>query len=123
MERLCFQDGIGVRPDAGIAYRWSRQLLSGDRVGCRTARLCVACGGVAGMGARPWRRWPGEPVNRKRFIDDHLGRHVRQFTPLPSFHLFSPRLEVSLHSIDANRNAVDERERLRMFCEHGSEHT
>ena len=31
---------------------------------------------------------------------------------LPCFHLFSHRLEVSLHPIDANRDAVNERERF-----------
>jgi len=39
----------------------------------------------------------------------------------PRFPLLSHRLEVPLHSINANRDAVDERERLRMFREHGSE--
>jgi len=31
-------------------------------------------------------------------------------------------LEVALHSVNTDRDAVDERERLRVFCEHGSEH-
>jgi len=30
-------------------------------------------------------------------------------------------LEVALHSVNTDRDAVDERERLRVFCEHGSE--
>ena len=58
----------------------------------------------------------------KRLVDDHLGRDVREFTSLPSFDLLSHRLEVALHPIDTNRNAVDERERLRVFCEDGREH-
>jgi hypothetical protein len=40
---------------------------------------------------------------------------VRQFTFLPRFDLLSHRLEVSLHSINTDRNAVDERERLRVL--------
>jgi hypothetical protein len=43
-------------------------------------------------------------------------------TPLPGFYLLSHRLEVALHSIDANRVAVDEQERLRVIREYGSEH-
>ncbi len=43
-----------------------------------------------------------EPALDKRFVDDHFGGDVRQFTSLPGFHLVSQGLEVSLHSIDAN---------------------
>jgi hypothetical protein len=32
----------------------------------------------------------------KRFVDDHLGRNVSEFTFLPSLHLFAHRLEVPL---------------------------
>ena len=52
------------------------------------------------------------------FVDDHFHGDVRQFASLPVFHLLSRGLEVPLHSIDANRNAIDERERLRVFREH-----
>src|SRR5580698_3090674 len=45
-------------------------------------------------------------------VDDHLGGHVRQFTSLPGFYLLSHRLKISLHSVNANRDAVDERERF-----------
>jgi len=55
-------------------------------------------------------------------VDDHLGGDVRQLTFLPGFHLLSHGVKVSLHPIDAHRNAVDERERLRVFGEHGREH-
>src|SRR5260370_466678 len=55
-------------------------------------------------------------------VDDYFCSHVRQFTPLPGFHLLSHRLEVSLHSVDSNRDAVDERERLRVFRQHPREH-
>ena len=59
----------------------------------------------------------------ERLVDDHLGSDVRQFTSLPSFHLFPHRLEVPLHPIDAYRNAVDQRKRLRVFREHRGERT
>jgi hypothetical protein len=52
-----------------------------------------------------------------------LGRDVRQFTSLPRFDLLSHRLEVSLHAVDANRDAVDQRKRFRVFREHRGEHT
>ncbi len=55
-------------------------------------------------------------------VDDDLGRNVRQFTSLLCLDLLSHRLEVSLHPIHADRNAVDERERLRVFCKHRSEY-
>ncbi len=57
----------------------------------------------------------------KCLVEDHLGSDVRQFTSLPSFDLISHRFEVSLHSINTNRDAIDERKRLRVFCEHESE--
>jgi hypothetical protein len=40
---------------------------------------------------------------------------VPQFASLPRFHLFSHRLEVPLHSIHANRDALDQREPFRVF--------
>ena len=48
-------------------------------------------------------------------LDHDLGGDVRQFTFLPCLYLLSHRLKVALHSINANRDAVDERERLRVF--------
>ena len=36
--------------------------------------------------------------------------------------LFPLGLEVSLHSVDSNRDAIDERERLRVLREHRGEH-
>lgn len=44
----------------------------------------------------------------ERLVDDHLRGHIRQFAPLPGLHLFSHRLKVALHSVNANRDAVDE---------------
>src|ERR1019366_8495316 len=46
---------------------------------------------------------------------------VTQFAFLPRFHLLSHRLEVALHSINAYRNAIDQRERFRVFGEDGRE--
>src|SRR6266853_6542928 len=66
--------------------------------------------------------WCLQPTLYECLVDDQLGRHVRQLTALPVFHLFSHRLEVPLHSVDTHRDAIDERERLRVFCEHRGKH-
>src|SRR5258708_4009186 len=58
----------------------------------------------------------------ERLVDDYFRGNVCQLAFLPRLHLLSHRLEVSLHSINANRDAVDERERLRVFCEDGRGH-
>src|SRR5208337_2487721 len=58
----------------------------------------------------------------KRLVDGHLGSNICQFTSLPGLHLLSHRLEVSLHSVNTNRDAVDQRERLRVFRENRREH-
>src|SRR5258708_5618484 len=58
----------------------------------------------------------------KRLVDDHLGGDVGEFAPLPGFHLLSHRLKASLHAVDTNRDAVNERERLRVFREHRGKH-
>jgi len=64
---------------------------------------------------------PGEMFRRFQFafdeclVDDHFYRDIGQLTSLPRFHLLTHGLEVSLHAIHANRNAVDERERLRVL--------
>src|SRR5258708_29946058 len=58
----------------------------------------------------------------ERFVDDYLGGEVRQFTPLPGLHLLSHRLRNSLHSVNADRETVDEPERLRGLGEHRGEH-
>jgi hypothetical protein len=57
----------------------------------------------------------------RRLVDDHLGRDVSQFTSLVGFDLLSHRFEIPLHAVDADRNAVDERERLRVFRENRRE--
>jgi hypothetical protein len=58
----------------------------------------------------------------ERFIDDDFGRHICQFTPLPGFDLLSHRFEIPLHPVHTNRDAVDERERLRVFRQDWREH-
>src|SRR5260370_10011498 len=58
--------------------------------------------------------WSFQFALDKRLVDDNLGRDVSQFTSLPGFHLLSHRLKASLHSVDSNRNAINERKRLRV---------
>jgi len=52
--------------------------------------------------------WSFQLALHKRLVDDHLGGDVRQLTPLPGLHLLSHRLEVSLHPVNPDRDAVDE---------------
>jgi hypothetical protein len=63
------------------------------------------------------------PANRSRSCQ-RIGKCDRagQFASLPGFNLSSHRLNVTLHAVNANRESV-EREPLRVFCEHMSEHT
>ncbi len=97
-----------------------------------------------GIRETPYRAWPGSPrisdrtiqvmyaadkvlggfqsALDKRLVYHHLGGDISQFTSLLSFNLLSHRFEVALHSVNAHRDAVDERERLRVFRKHGSEH-
>jgi hypothetical protein len=65
--------------------------------------------------------WSFELALDERLVDDHLDSDVRQLAALPRFDLSSHRLEVSLHSINTHGDAVDERERLRVFREHRNE--
>jgi len=44
----------------------------------------------------------------KRLVDDHLRRNIGEFASLPRLHLFSHWLEVALHPVDTNRDAVDQ---------------
>ena len=67
--------------------------------------------------------WSFQSAFDKGLVNDDLGGDIGQFASLPGFDLFAHRLEVSLHSVNANRDAVDERERLRVLREHGSEHS
>ena len=53
--------------------------------------------------------WSLQSVPDKRLADDHFRRDIGKFAPLPGFDLPAHRLEVPLPSINANRDAVDER--------------
>ena len=55
-------------------------------------------------------------------VDDHLRRDIGEFTFLPLLYLLAHGLEVPLHPVDAHRDAIDQRERLRVFCEHWRKH-
>ncbi len=52
--------------------------------------------------------WSFQLALHKRLVDDHLGGDIRQFTSLPKLHLLSHRLKVALHSVNPNRDAVNE---------------
>ena len=67
--------------------------------------------------------WSFQSALNKRLVDDHLRRDVGEFAPLPSLRLLAHRLEVSLHSVNTDRDTVNERERFRVFREHRSERT
>ena len=58
----------------------------------------------------------------ERLVDDNFGRDIGEFAPLPRLHLLPHGLKVALHPVDADRNAIDQRERLRVFGEHRCEH-
>jgi hypothetical protein len=57
----------------------------------------------------------------KCLVDGHLRRDVGEFILQSGLHLLSHGLEVALHPIDSNRDAFDERERLRVLCQHRRE--
>jgi hypothetical protein len=46
----------------------------------------------------------------KGLVDDHLRRDIGEFASLPRFDLLSHGLKVALHSINSNRDAIDEGE-------------
>ena len=56
----------------------------------------------------------GEVFGRREFplheclVDDDLGSYIREFEPLPRFHLHLHWFEVALHAINADRNAIDQ---------------
>jgi hypothetical protein len=62
--------------------------------------------------------WSIQSALDKCLVDKHLGGDVRQFASLWGFDLLSHRFKVSPHSVNANRNTVDERKRLRVLREH-----
>jgi len=71
----------------------------------------------SGLGA-----WSFQFPLEESLVDDHLRGHIREFTSLPDFHMFSHRLKVALHPVNTHRDGVTERERLRVLRQYGSEH-
>ena len=67
--------------------------------------------------------WSLEFPLDESFVNHDLGGDVGEFASLPGFHLLAHRFEVALHSVYADRNAIDQRERFRVFGENGSERT
>jgi len=53
-------------------------------------------------------------------VEGHLRSYIGQFTLPPGFHLPSNTLEVPLHPIRTDGNAVDEGERHRVLGQHRS---
>jgi hypothetical protein len=66
--------------------------------------------------------WSFQFAFHECLIDYDLGGDVREFTSLPHLHLFSLGFKVPLHAVNAHGDAIDERERLRVFCEHRCKH-
>lgn len=56
----------------------------------------------------------------ERTIDDQLCCRCNQLLSAPSFYLSPHRFEVTLHTVNANREAVFEREVFRVFREDGT---
>jgi len=54
-------------------------------------------------------------------VDDHLYGDIGDFFLLPTFYLLAHRLKVPLHPVHTNRDAIDERKRLRVLRQHGRE--
>ena len=59
----------------------------------------------------------------ERLVDDHLRCDVGKLTPLPGPDLFSHGFEVALNPVHSDRNAVDQRKRLRLVGEHRRKRT
>ena len=67
--------------------------------------------------------WRLEFALNERLVDRDLGGNVCQFELLPRLHLIPHRLEIPLHAIHADRDAIDERKRLRVFSKHRCKRT
>jgi len=65
------------------------------------------------------RTWGFQLTFYKGFIDDDFRCDIAEFTPLPRLHLFPHRFKVALHPIDADRNAIDQRERFECLASTG----
>jgi hypothetical protein len=57
----------------------------------------------------------------ERPVDDKLGRYVRDLSFLPLLHLPLHGIEVPLHAVDSNTEAVLQRKVLRVLRQHGRE--
>ena len=66
--------------------------------------------------------WSLELPLNECFVDDYLGGDIGEFAFPPSLYLFAQGLEVALHSINTYRDAIDQRERLRVFGEYRRKH-
>jgi len=66
--------------------------------------------------------WSFESSLHERFADDHLGGDVGEFASLPRFNLLPHGFEVALHPVHTNRDAINQRERLRVLRERGGKH-
>jgi len=66
--------------------------------------------------------WGFELTLNKGFVDHHLRRDIGQFTPLLSFDLLAHRFKVALHPINTDRNAIDQRKRLRVLGQNRRKH-
>jgi len=58
----------------------------------------------------------------KGLVDHNLGSDIREFASLPSFYLLSHGLKVPLHSVDPDRDGINQRKRFRVFGEHWPKH-
>jgi len=62
--------------------------------------------------------WRLQRALDERLVDHDLRCDIREFAALPPLHLLPHRFEVSLRPIDTDRDAIDERERLRVLGKH-----
>jgi hypothetical protein len=108
-----------------ILFR-SRSVPSGQRVGetpdGSRFKLLVPLFEVEVMHSARKMLWSFKFAFHERLVDDDLGRNIREFAPLPRFHLLAHRLKVPLHPIHSDRHAIDQRERLRVFGKNRRKH-
>jgi hypothetical protein len=102
-------------PLSTAARRHRRQLRTTARTERSRPKFLVLWLEVQVMHAAGEVLWSFQSALDESLVDDYLGGDVRQLTSLPGLHLLSHGLEVPLHSINANRDAVDERERFRVY--------
>jgi hypothetical protein len=66
--------------------------------------------------------WELQGALDKGLVDHNLGSDIREFASLPGFYLLSHGLKVPLHSVDPDRDAINQRKRFRVFGEHWPKH-